>query len=162
MPNNRNPLSGALGTLQGAKRKEFQEAQIQSLFPRQRKPPTFPLDAWSQIQFSDGPFALPCSTLPRVRLVSGFLREARTRRKGLMLLAAWPLDLLYSQAPPACPQPASAFVHLCRKLRLIVSSGAVEIDMAGGLSCCSLKFLGRNSTGHLLLASGALTVAFKV
>lgn len=42
MPNNKNPLSGTLGTLSGEKQKESQEAHIQSPFPRQLKPPTFP------------------------------------------------------------------------------------------------------------------------
>lgn len=41
MPNNKNPLSGTLGTFSGEKHKEFREAHIQSLFPRQLKPPTF-------------------------------------------------------------------------------------------------------------------------
>lgn len=58
MPNNKNPLSGTLGTLSGEKHKEFQEAHIQSLFPRQLKPPTFP--GTNGAKFSSQMCHLPC------------------------------------------------------------------------------------------------------
>lgn len=70
MPNNKAPLSGTLGALSGEKHKEFQEAHIQSLFPRQLKATHLPLNKWSQIQFSNVPFSLPFKTTLSIGLVS--------------------------------------------------------------------------------------------
>lgn len=44
MPNNKTPLSGTLGTLSEEDHKEFQEAHIQSPFPRQLKATHLPLE----------------------------------------------------------------------------------------------------------------------